>query len=82
MKPDHSNDNGMKVGDSVAWLAFGWIRVPVVIEAKQGQGMTRSADVRIVDPKSLKSRKWTSTWANAKQWDNKLRVGIKTLEPL
>jgi hypothetical protein len=78
----HKNDHGMKEGDTVAWLAFGWIRVPVVIESKQGQGMTRSATVRIVDPQSLRSRKWTSTWADTADWDNKLEVSIYKLEPL
>ena len=78
----HKNDQGMMEGDTVAWLAFGWIRVPVVIESKHGKGMTRTAIVRLVDPQSLRSRKWAPTWSWQKDFDNKLSVSIKTLEPL
>jgi hypothetical protein len=80
MKPDHSNDNGMKVGDTVAWLAYGWIRVPVVIEKKDGSGMTRHAEVRLLDPKSLRSKRWAIHPAT--DWDNRLQVSINRLEPL
>jgi len=81
MKSDHSNDNGMKVGDTVAWLAYGWIRVPVVIEKKQGSGMTRTATIRFLDPKTLRSR-WYGWTKPGDKWDQLVEASIYKLEPL
>ena len=75
----HANDKGMATGDTVAFMAYGWMRVPVVIESKQGSGMTRTATVRLVDPKSVRRG---GDWSNSPKWKQSFNTNIKCLEPM